>query len=170
MSDKQGWLIPKGADGGEFKYQVAYLKSIAGPLDDSMEAARKIREERSKAALKSLTTFEKSGSGTVTEAVHGFLDKWCHGLGVIVDDSELITGALHASINDFLATDTEVAYKAMMAERQKKYEDEHPVSTWLEEHGVTGEQKRYLGPVGRGDLNRELKPVDHSDTDPQDQG
>ncbi|MFF6993485.1 hypothetical protein ACFY93_00765 [Streptomyces sp. NPDC008313] len=163
MSDRQSWLIPKGADGGEFKYQVALLKSIATPLDESMTAARDICEERGKAKFTIHGTLDKSGAPDVTDAVNGFLDKWCHGLGTIVDDADVIVSALRTTINDFLATGTEVAYKILMDERLQQFKDDHPVTTWLEDQGITGEQQRIMRRVDHSGQDQ-----NHGQNDDQD--
>jgi len=143
VSGKQSWLIPKGADGGEFKYQIEALKAIATPVDDAMKAAREIGEERAKAQFKTLAITEKTGADDVTEAVNHFLDKWCHGLSTIVEDADVIVTALTAAINDFLVADTKVGYEILMAGREEQYKADHPVSTWLENHGITGKQEHF---------------------------
>ncbi|MEU5520145.1 hypothetical protein ABZ759_05435 [Streptomyces sp. NPDC047860] len=104
MSDTQAWLIPKGADGGEFKWEVQFLQSIARPLEESTSAARKISGERADQRFDNVfqVTEDNTGAGEVTEAVNDFLDKWCHGLGCIADDADVIVTALSATINDFL--------------------------------------------------------------------
>ncbi|GGV32969.1 hypothetical protein ACIRPR_26415 [Streptomyces griseoflavus] len=153
MSDVQGWLIRRGADGGEFKWEVQFLQSIARPLEESTSAARKISKERAGQFFDDAfqVTEDRTGAGEVTEAVNDFLDKWCHGLGCIADDADMIVAALSATINDFLVTETKNRYKAMMLERQQQYENDHPVTTWLEEHGLAedGEVQARLVPVER---------------------
>ncbi|MFH8709476.1 hypothetical protein [Streptomyces rubrogriseus] len=91
MSDAQGWLIPLGADGGEFKWEVQFLQSIARPLEESTAAARKIAGERAEQMFDDpfQATEDKTGAAEVTEAVGDFLDKWCHGLGCIADDADV---------------------------------------------------------------------------------
>lgn len=144
MSDAQGWLIPRGADGGEFTWEVQFLQSIAQPLEESTAAARKIAGDRAEQRFDDVfqVTEDTTGAGAVTTAVNDFLDKWCHGLGCIADDADVIVSALSATINDFLVTETRTRYKAMMLERQQQHEDDHPVTTWLEEHGVAAEEKK----------------------------
>lgn len=142
----QGWLIPKGADGGDFKYEVQFLQSIARPLEESTEAARKLAGDRAQERMDfaSLHTLDKTGTADVTDAVDAFLDKWCHGLGCIADDADVIVAALSSTINTFLVTETKVAYDMMMVRLEKEYRDEHPVTTWLEEeHGITGTQRHF---------------------------
>ncbi|MFH9180297.1 hypothetical protein [Streptomyces albogriseolus] len=153
MSDTQGWLIPLGADGGEFKWEVQFLQSIARPLEESTAAARKISKERAGAAfdIASLAGEAKTGANEVTAAVNDFLDKWCHGLGCIADDADVIVTALSATINDFLVTETKARYKAMMLERQQQFEDDHPVTEFLEGHGVAEKRTEFRG---------RLEPVD----------
>lgn len=153
MSGGQGWLIPRGADGGEFKYEVQFLQSIAKPLGESTKAAREIAGERAKATFKTLGFEEKTGTTDVTDAVNDFFDKWCHGLGCIADDADVIVSALTATINDFLLAETKARYQVMMLERQKQYEKDHPVSTWLEGHGISGEQKAFRGRLEPTDSN-----------------
>ncbi|BFO15816.1 hypothetical protein SHKM778_22040 [Streptomyces sp. KM77-8] len=157
MSGVQGWLIPKGADGGEFKWEVRFLQSIARPLEESTSAARKIAGERAEHALYHpfQITVDQIGTAEVTEAVDDFLDKWCHGLGCIADDADMIVSALTATINDFLVTETRTRYKAMMLERQRQFEDDHPVTGFLEDHGIAEEERKEfrarLEPVDRGE-------------------
>lgn len=157
MSGTQGWLIPKGADGGEFKWEVKFLQSIARPLEESTSVARKISEERADQFFNDAfqVTEANTGAGEVTEAANDFLDKWCHGLGCIADDADMIVAALSATINDFLVTETRTRYKAMMLERQEQFEDDHPVTTWLEEHGLAedGEVRARLVQVERDDAS-----------------
>ncbi|GGP66871.1 hypothetical protein [Streptomyces calvus] len=158
MSDGQSWLIPRGADGGEFKWEVKFLQSIARPLEESTDAARKIAKERAQAGfdLASLAGEDKTGASEVTGAVNDFLDKWCHGLGCIADDADVIVSALSATINDFLVAETKARYKVMMLERQEQYEKDHPVSTFLEKHGITEERTEFRG---------RLEPVDRDGQD-----
>ncbi|WP_369193422.1 hypothetical protein [Streptomyces djakartensis] len=160
MSDTQGWLIPRGADGGEFKWEVQFLQSIARPLEESTAAARKISGERAEQRLDNVfqITEDTTGDGEVTQAVNDFLDKWCHGLGCIADDADMIVSALSATINDFLVTETKTKYKAMMLERQQQFEDDHPVTNWLEGHGIAEK---------RTEFRARMEPVDHGG---QDQG
>lgn len=155
MSETQGWLIRKGADGGEFKWQVQFLKSITRPLEESTEAARKIAKQQAEEQFdfQGMADVHKTGTDDVTLAVDDFLEKWCHGLGCIADDADVIVSALSATINDFLATETKVAYEMMMVGRLKEFEADHPVSNWLEDHGVSGESSEFRS---------RIKPVDHS--------
>ncbi|MDT0402321.1 MULTISPECIES: hypothetical protein [Streptomyces] len=155
MSGGQGWLIPLGADGGEFTWEVQFLQSIARPLEESTAAARKIAGERAEHALDSpfQVTEDQTGTAEVTEAVEDFLDRWCHGLGCIADDADVIVSALSATINDFLVTETKTRYKAMMLERQQRFEDDHPVTGFLEDHGIAEERKEFrarMEPVDPG--------------------
>ncbi|MGA5316785.1 hypothetical protein ACPCTK_22150 [Streptomyces pseudogriseolus] len=157
MSGTQGWLIPKGADGGEFKWEVQFLQSIAQPLEESTAAARKIAEERADAAfdLAALTAENATGADDVTGAVNDFLDKWCHGLGCIADDADVIVSALSATINDFLVTETKTKYQAMMLERQRQFEDDHPVTGFLEDHGIAEERTEFRGRLETVDRDSE---------------
>ncbi|MFI5683752.1 hypothetical protein [Streptomyces sp. NPDC051636] len=145
MSGGQGWLIPKGADGGEFKYEVQFLESIAQPLEESTAAARKLAGDRAEERFEfaALNTLDKTGANDVTDAVNTFLDKWCHGLGCIADDADVIVSALSSTINTFLVTETKVAYEIMMVRLEKEYKDDHPVTTWLEGYGITGKQQQF---------------------------
>ncbi|GHH96372.1 hypothetical protein [Streptomyces capillispiralis] len=158
MSDGQSWLIPRGADGGEFKWEVTFLQSIARPLEESTDAARAISKERAEARfdLASLAGEDRTGASEVTGAVNDFLDKWCHGLGCIADDADVIVSALSATINDFLVAETKARYKVMMLERQEQYKEDHPVSTFLEEHGITEKRTEFRG---------RLEPVDRDGED-----
>lgn len=162
MSDTQAWLIPKGADGGEFKWEVQFLQSIARPLEESTSVARKISEERADQLFDNAfqVTEENTGAGEVTEAVNDFLDKWCHGLGCIADDADVIVTALSATINDFLVTETKNRYKALMLERQEQFKDDHPVTTFLEEHGL----------AEKGEVHARLVPVDRDGQDQTSDG
>ncbi|MCF2131884.1 hypothetical protein L1I79_36500 [Strepomyces sp. STD 3.1] len=160
MSDAQGWLIPLGADGGEFKWEVQFLQSIARPLEESTAAARKIAGERAEHMFDDpfQITEDKTGAAEVTEAAGDFLDKWCHGLGCIADDADVIVSALGATINDFLVTETKTRYKAMMLERQQQFEDDHPFTSFVEGHGIAEKSTEFRG---------RLEPVDR---DGQDEG
>ncbi|MGA5114868.1 hypothetical protein [Streptomyces pseudogriseolus] len=147
MSGTQGWLIPMGADGGEFKWEVQFLQSIAQPLEEATAAARKIAEERADAAFDLAALTAENATG----AVNDFLDKWCHGLGCIADDADVIVTALSATINDFLVTETKAKYQVMMLERQQQFENDHPVTGFLEDHGIAEERTEFRG---------RLEPVD----------
>ncbi|MER6346656.1 hypothetical protein ACWC10_13095 [Streptomyces sp. NPDC001595] len=141
----QGWLIPKGADGGDFKYEVQFLQSIARPLEESTKAARDFAGESAERRLElmALNTLDKTGADEVTDAVDSFLAKWSHGLGCIADDADVIVAALASVINTFLVTDTKVAYEARMVELQKQQKGDRPVTSWLEGQGITGKEQQF---------------------------
>jgi hypothetical protein len=141
----EAWLIPKGADGGKFKYEVRFLQSIARPLEESTAAARKFAGESAERRMDvlALNTPDKTGADDVTDAVNTFLDKWSHGLGCIADDADVIVAALASSINTFLVTDTKVGYEARQVRLRQQYEDDHPVTTWLEGYGIEGKEVRF---------------------------
>ncbi|CAL9466012.1 hypothetical protein RKD49_005014 [Streptomyces glaucescens] len=141
----ESWLVPRGADGGDFKYEVQFLQSIARPLEESTEAARKLAGESAEQRLEfmALNTLDKTGASEVTDAVDSFLAKWSHGLGCIADDADVIVAALASVINTFLVTDTKVAYEARMVELQKQQKDDRPVTSWLEGHGITGKEQQF---------------------------
>ena len=141
----ESWLIPRGADGGEFKYEVQFLQSIARPLEESTEAARRLAGESAEQRLEfmALNTLEKTGANDVTDAVDTFLDKWSHGLGRIADDADVIVAALASAINTFLVTDTKVGYEARRVRLREQYEDDRPVTTWLEGYGIEGKEQHF---------------------------
>ena len=141
----EAWLIPKGADGGEFKYEVQFLQSIARPLGESTQSARKLAGESAEKRMEfmALNTLDKTGANDVTDAVDSFLAKWTHGLGLIADDADVIVAALSSAINTFLVTDTKVAYEARQVRLQEQYKDDHPVTTWLEGMGIEGKEVRF---------------------------
>ncbi|MGW3728989.1 hypothetical protein [Streptomyces sp. NPDC000851] len=161
MSDGQSWLIPLGADGGDFKWEVQFLRSIARPLAESTDVARKIAKQQAEEQFDfaGMTEVAKTGTEEVSQAVDDFLDKWCHGLGCIAEDADVIVSALSATINDFLVTETKVKYDLMMVQRQKQFEEDHPFTSWLEDQGIGGERTQFRG---------RIDPVDHSQSQGQE--
>ncbi|MFD7300159.1 hypothetical protein ACFV83_04400 [Streptomyces pharetrae] len=154
----EAWLLPRGADGGEFAYEVHFLQSIERPLVESTAAARELAGESAEQRLEflTLTTLDKTGADDVTDAVDTFIAKWSHGLGCIADDAEVIVAALASAINTFLVTDTKVGYEARQVRLQEQYKDDHPVTTWLEGYGVEGgkqhfQERRDSPPPGHGE-------------------
>ncbi|MEV5316542.1 hypothetical protein AB0K92_02505 [Streptomyces sp. NPDC052687] len=159
----EAWLIPRGADGGEFRYEVRFLQSIARPLGESTAAARSFAGESAERRMDvlALNTLDKTGADDITDAVNTFLDKWSHGLGCIADDAEVIVASLSSAINTFLVTDTKVAYEARQVRLQQQYEDDHPVTTWLEGYGITEKKAvfaRRTDPPGQPGNGEEQAP------------
>ncbi|MFD7403819.1 hypothetical protein ACFV7R_14350 [Streptomyces sp. NPDC059866] len=108
-----------------------------------------------------MTEVAKTGTEEVSQAVDDFLDKWCHGLGCIAEDADVIVSALSATINDFLVTETKVKYDLMMVQRQKQFEEDHPVTSWLEDQGIGDERTVFRD---------RIDPVDHGQNQGQEQG
>lgn len=136
-ADDQSWLIPVGADGGEFRMEVRFLRSIITPLREAVSDAKEIRDGSwdDELALLADTAKAAGGSEEISQAVDHFMGKWGHGLKAISDEAGTIADNLQATVNDFLATETKAAYDMLMARREREAEAAGgPVTSFVNDH------------------------------------
>ena len=146
MASEQRTFIRQGADGGEFKVEIAQLRAVIKPLREAMSAIKKIQKESMEHFTDQLhglswvdsglfdTETESSSSDAVMEAAKDFLDKWRYALEQISNNGTVIANNLQSTVDDFLATESEVKYNMLLQQRAEEAKADSPVSSFVLDH------------------------------------
>lgn len=94
MYGRQSGDGPKPGEG--YKIEVASVRKMIDPLEESVVAARNVKDHKDAAHLQGNATFEILDSGKT------FLSAWGFGMGQVADHADEVVARLHEAIAAYI--------------------------------------------------------------------